>query len=195
MAIEEARVKLNGLRISEAEGSTKVVVPTTNKEEESTLAVVPTRIEIAGRKYCCAKCYHSYGRVTHVALERRVTLEPNVVISYGKGGEEKLYYTNRYPRINSHRVEDGMLDHPGVVRKFNTICNFCGEIVGWHFTGKRDDMPGAVYWCDTLMDREKVILLDEEENEIPRDGNDDSEIPRINYLEEKKGKIGFTYFC
>ncbi|KAI3902733.1 hypothetical protein MKW92_019766 [Papaver armeniacum] len=195
MATEEAKVKLNGLKISdgtttgEEEIPTKVVVPTTNEEEESKEVVVPTRIEEAGRKYCCAKCYHSYGRVTHVALEKRVTLEPNFVLSGGKGREKQLYYTNRNPRINSHSVEAGRLNLPGLIRKFNTVCNFCGEIVGWHFTAKTEKYHTEVYWCATLMDREKVVLLDEEENEVARDCKLESEIPGIIYLMAKKANI------
>ncbi|XP_026424166.1 uncharacterized protein LOC113320472 [Papaver somniferum] len=186
MAIEETRVRLNHLKISEV--STKAI-PITTEEEQSTEVVVPTKIEEAGRKYCCANCYRSYGRVTHVALEWRVTLEPIAVVSGGRGREHQPYYTCRFPGINSHRVEAGMLDHSVFIRKFNTVCNFCGEIVGWHLTAKSDYMPdNAVYWCDTLMDREKVVLLDEEENEIARDCNVDSEIPSINYMKEKKAK-------
>ncbi|KAI3848676.1 hypothetical protein MKX03_024489 [Papaver bracteatum] len=181
MAIEETRVRLNDLRICEV--STKAV-PSTTEEKRSKQVVVPNKIEEAGRKYCCAKCYHSYGRVTHVALERRVTLEPDVVVSGGR--EHQLYYTCRFPGINSHRVEAGRLDHNILIRKFNTVCNFCGEIVGWHFTAKMDDMPRTPHYCDTFMDREKIVLLDEEENEIARDFTVDSEIPKINYLKAKK---------
>ncbi|KAI3945104.1 hypothetical protein MKW92_007684 [Papaver armeniacum] len=189
MATEETRSRLNDLTISE-ESTKKGKGESTEKGKgESTEAIVPNKIEAAGRKYCCAKCYHSYGRVTHVALERRVTLEPNAVVSGGEGLEHQLYYTCRFPGINSHRVEAGMLDRSLYIRKFNTICNFCGEIVGWHLTAKSDDIPtGGVYWCDTLMDREKVVLLDEEENEIARDRNVDSELPSINYLKAKKAK-------
>ncbi|KAI3930504.1 hypothetical protein MKW98_022153 [Papaver atlanticum] len=186
MAIEETRARLNDLRISEV--STKAV-PSTTAEKRSKEVVVPNKIEEAGRKYCCAKCYRSYGRVTHVALERRVTLEPIAVVSGGRGREHQLYYTCRFPGINSHRVEAGRLDHNLFIRKFNTVCNFCGETVGWHFVNCQNDyIPNSVYWCDTLMDREKVVLLDEEENEIARDCNVDSEIPSINYMKEKKAK-------
>ncbi|XP_026430244.1 uncharacterized protein LOC113326799 [Papaver somniferum] len=115
--------------------------------------IVPTKIEEAGRKYCCAKCYRSYGRVTHVALEKRVTLEPNALVSGRNGRKDQLYHTNRYPGMNLHLVEVGMLDHPGRIRKFDTVCNFCGELVGWYFTAKRDNYRSLVYWCDTLMDR------------------------------------------
>ncbi|KAI3945129.1 hypothetical protein MKW92_007709 [Papaver armeniacum] len=188
MAIEEARKRLNDLRISEV--PTKAVQSTTEKEEEeSTEVVVPTKLEEAGRKYSCAKCYHSYGRVTHVALEKRVTLEPNFVVSGGKGREKQLYYTNRNPRINSHIVEAGRLNLPGLIRKFNTVCNFCGEIVGWHFTAQNDDYHTEVYWRDTLMNRENVVLLDEEDNEIARDDKIDSEIPGIIYLMAKKANM------
>ncbi|KAI3930502.1 hypothetical protein MKW98_022151 [Papaver atlanticum] len=188
MAIEEARTRLNDLRISEV--PTKAVQNTTEKEEEeSTGVVVPTKLEEAGRKYCCAKCYHSYGRVTRVALEKTVTLEPNFVVSSGKGREKQLYYTNRNPRINSLIVEAGRLNLPGLIRKFNTVCNFCGEIVVWHFTAKNDHYRTEVYWCDTLMDREKVVLLDEEENEIARDYKIDSEMPGIFYLMAKKANM------
>ncbi|XP_026429239.1 uncharacterized protein LOC113325250 [Papaver somniferum] len=110
--------------------------------------------------------------------------QPNAVVSGGKGLEHQLYYTCRFPGINSYRVEAGMLDQSLFIRKFNTVCNFCDEVVGWHLTAKpkSDDMPTGVYWCDTLMDREKVVLLDEEENEVARDFNVESELPSINYL-------------
>ncbi|KAI3862625.1 hypothetical protein MKX03_001603 [Papaver bracteatum] len=114
--------------------------------------------------------------------------QPNAVVSGGKGLEHQLYYTCRLGIKNSHRVEAGMLDRSLYVRKFNTVCNFCGEIVGWHLTAKSDDIPTGVYWCHTLMDRERVVLLDEEENEIARDCNVDSELPSINYLKENKAK-------
>ncbi|KAI3901320.1 hypothetical protein MKW92_024635 [Papaver armeniacum] len=152
MEIEKARTRLNDLRISEV--PTNAVQSTTEKEEEdSTEVVVPTRLEEAGRKYCCATCYRSYGRVTHVALEKKVTLEPIFFVSGGKGREKNLCYTNRNPRINSHSVEAGRINLPGLIRKFNTVCNFCGEIVGWHLTAKTDKYPTEAYWCDTLMDR------------------------------------------
>ncbi|XP_026432658.1 uncharacterized protein LOC113330021 isoform X1 [Papaver somniferum] len=108
MAIEVANVRSNGVMVSE--------------EEETTKVVVPTKIEEAGRKYCCATCFNSYGRVTHVALEKRVTLK----------------------------------------------------------TARRDELRSQLYWSATYMDREKVVLLDEEEeNEI---ASGDSEIARMTYL-------------
>ncbi|MCL7042645.1 hypothetical protein MKW94_005885 [Papaver nudicaule] len=164
MAIAEASVRL---------------ITTTTEEDEST-EVVPTRIREEGRKYCCAKCYNSHGRVTHVALERAVTFEriPFVSGPTGRaGGHGQPFYTNRDYGINSCHVEVGILDHPARIREFNVVCNFCGEVFGWHYTARRDNCRSQVYWSDTLMDREKVVLLDEEENEIARD--DVSEFPRM----------------
>ncbi|RZC59936.1 hypothetical protein C5167_021693 [Papaver somniferum] len=66
-------------------------------------------------------------------------------------------------------------------------------------TAKRDNHRSLVYWCDTLMDREKVVLLDDEENEVARDY--DSEMPRMAYElrvvngEIADGKILAPLFC
>ncbi|KAI3848675.1 hypothetical protein MKX03_024488 [Papaver bracteatum] len=130
MAIEEARTRMNDLRISEV--PTKAVQSTTEKEkEESTEVVVPTKLEEAGRKYCCATSYRSYERVTHV-----------------KGRENQLYYSNRNPKA-------GRLNLPGLIRKFNTICNFCGEIMGWHFCSLS---TGA--FCNQLLIAYGSVLFD-----------------------------------
>ncbi|XP_026432131.1 uncharacterized protein LOC113329474 isoform X1 [Papaver somniferum] len=168
MAIEVANVRSNGVMVSE--------------EEETTKVVVPTKIEEAGRKYCCATCFNSYGRVTHVALEKRVTLKLNSILSGQKGPKGQRYYCNPYG-INLNQVEAGLLDHPARIRKFDTLCNFCGETVGWHYTARRDELRSQLYWSATYMDREKVVLLDEEEeNEIASGYKDDSEMARMTYL-------------
>ncbi|KAI3973418.1 hypothetical protein MKW92_045768, partial [Papaver armeniacum] len=50
-------------------------------------------------------------------------------------------------------------------------------------TARRDECRSQLYWSDTYMDREKVVLLDEEEeNEIASGYKDDSEMPRMTYL-------------
>ncbi|KAI3930503.1 hypothetical protein MKW98_022152 [Papaver atlanticum] len=158
MAIEEARARLQGLRIS----------------DDSTKVVVPTKIEEAGRKYCCATCYNSYGRVTHVASERRVKPEPNLYLPGRTKGQINYYIFASL--INSSRVDTGMAYHAGL-RKFNTVCSFCGDIVGWHFTAKRDDSPE-----DWNLD--KVVLLDEEEKIADaRDRNVNTGMPRMTYLQ------------
>ncbi|MCL7029431.1 hypothetical protein MKW94_024555, partial [Papaver nudicaule] len=158
MAIAEANLRMDDLRVSDVTAPTttkeeEVSVPTTTTEED---VVVPTRIEEQGRKFCCATCYKSDGRVIHVALEGTVTLEPNAIVSKGlKRRKGQLYYTNRFhsPGINSRRVEAGKLDHPaGPIRIFNVICNFCDQVVGWHYTARRVGYLNHVYWYDTLMD-------------------------------------------
>ncbi|XP_026432659.1 uncharacterized protein LOC113330021 isoform X2 [Papaver somniferum] len=105
MAIEVANVRSNGVMVSE--------------EEETTKVVVPTKIEEAGRKYCCATCFNSYGRVTHVALEKRVTLKLNAILSGQKGPNGQRYYTNPY----------------GLPGETNSVHNYTGVLHTW--TGKR----------------------------------------------------------